>query len=100
MTDRLQVHDRVAELQPNIVINAAAYTAVDRAETERDLAYRVNANGAANLANTAQGLRAKLIHVSTDFVFDGKKSSAYTPQDEPASWKVSAGFWKLPREPL
>lgn len=83
VTDRVQVHDRVAELQPDVLINAAAYTAVDRAETERDLAYRVNANGAANLASAAQNVRAKLIHVSTDFVFDGKKSSPYTPQDAP-----------------
>ena len=83
VTDWAQVHDTVAESQPDVLINAAAYTAVDRAETDRDLAYRVNANGAANLASAAQEVRAKLIHVSTDFVFDGKTSNPYTPQEVP-----------------
>ncbi len=83
VTDRAQVYDVVTELQPAILINAAAYTAVDRAETERDAAYRVNADGAANLAGAAQEVGAKFIHVSTDFVFDGNTSSPYTPQDTP-----------------
>jgi len=83
VTDRVQVYDAVTELQPAILINTAAYTAVDRAEAERDLAYRVNADGAANLASAAQEVGAKYIHLSTDFVFDGKKSSPYTPQDKP-----------------
>ncbi len=83
VTDRAQIYNAITELQADIVINAAAYTAVDGAETERDLAYSVNAGGAANLASVAQEVGARFIHVSTDFVFDGKQSTPYTPQDVP-----------------
>lgn len=67
---------------PNIVINAAAYTAVDTAESDVDRAFAINAEGPANLANAALGIGARLVHVSTDFVFDGQKSSPYLPEDE------------------
>jgi dTDP-4-dehydrorhamnose reductase len=68
---------------PALIVNAAAYTAVDKAETEPQRAYGVNAHGAANLASAAVGLGARLIHVSTDFVFDGEKSCPYLPTDRP-----------------
>jgi dTDP-4-dehydrorhamnose reductase len=64
--------------QPDVVINAAAYTAVDKAEAEPALAERVNAQGPANLAGPGAH---RLLHVSTDFVFDGTKGSAYRPGD-------------------
>ena len=67
--------------KPAAIINAAAYTAVDRAESERDLAFAVNAAGVENLARAARDGGARLIHVSTDFVFDGAKSSPYLPTD-------------------
>jgi dTDP-4-dehydrorhamnose reductase len=67
--------------RPQVIINAAAYTAVDKAETERDLARRVNAEGPANLARAAARTGARLLHLSTDFVFDGQSSVPYRPAD-------------------
>jgi dTDP-4-dehydrorhamnose reductase len=68
---------------PDLVINAAAYTAVDKAESEKDKAYEVNVRGAANIAKAAEHSGARLIHISTDFVFDGRKSKPYRPDDKP-----------------
>ncbi len=65
------------------VVNCAAYTAVDRAETERDAAYRTNALGPENLAEACKASGVKLIHISTDFVFDGSKREPYTEADQP-----------------
>ncbi|MGJ5643007.1 dTDP-4-dehydrorhamnose reductase [Formosa sp. S-31] len=64
------------------VINCAAYTAVDKAESEMELAVKVNKNGAKHLAIACKNHKAKLIHISTDFVFDGKSSSLYKETDE------------------
>jgi dTDP-4-dehydrorhamnose reductase len=64
-----------------VIVNAAAYTAVDRAETEKDRAHAVNATGAANVAIAASEAGARLIHVSTDFVFDGRSPLPYRPED-------------------
>jgi dTDP-4-dehydrorhamnose reductase len=75
---------RVAALAPDLIINAAAYTAVDRAESEAQLAHAVNADGAAVLAAAARSVGARLLHVSTDFVFDGSASRPYAP-DSPTS---------------
>lgn len=72
-----------AAVQPEIVINAAAYTAVDKAETETGRAFAVNADGPEYLAKAAQQNHARLIHISTDFVFDGLKSRPYLPTDVP-----------------
>ncbi len=69
----------VRELRPEIIINAAAYTAVDRAEAEADLARRINTEGARNLATAARDVGARLIHISTDFVFGGNSSTPYRP---------------------
>jgi dTDP-4-dehydrorhamnose reductase len=66
---------------PDLVLNAAAYTAVDRAETEPDLAFRANRDGAANVARGASRAGARLVHVSTDFVFDGRSTRPYRPDD-------------------
>jgi dTDP-4-dehydrorhamnose reductase len=73
---------------PDIVINAAAYTAVDRAEQERDAAQRVNADGPANLARGCASVGARLLQVSTDFVFDGRRGSPYRPEDDTAPLSV------------
>ena len=73
------VHDCIARHRPDVVINAAAYTAVDRAESEPEAAQRVNAGGAGHLAAAARKCGARLIHVSTDFVFDGAASVPYRP---------------------
>jgi len=76
-----QVNELLITHSPDIVINAAAYTAVDKAETDTDTAYAVNEQGAANLANTCKNINAKLIHISTDFVFDGTSTLPYTASD-------------------
>ena len=83
ITDRLEVARALATVRPALVINAAAYTAVDRAETERAAAFAVNADGARALAEAAAAAGARMIQVSTDFVFDGEQSLPYLPDDEP-----------------
>lgn len=76
-----QVNELLISNSPDIVINAAAYTAVDKAETDVDQAYAVNKQGVANLANVCKHINAKLIHISTDFVFDGTSTLPYTASD-------------------
>ncbi|MGD9806356.1 MAG: dTDP-4-dehydrorhamnose reductase [Hyphomicrobiaceae bacterium] len=71
----------VAEAKPDLVINAAAYTAVDRAETEVEAAFAVNAAGPEALAQVCQRLSIPIIHLSTDYVFDGTKKSPYVEED-------------------
>lgn len=69
--------------QPTVIVNAAAYTAVDRAESEADLADTVNGTAPRVLAETARELNALIVHYSTDYVFDGSKSGAYRETDTP-----------------
>jgi dTDP-4-dehydrorhamnose reductase len=71
----------VRSLQPDIVVNAAAYTAVDKAESERDLAFAVNATAPRVLAEEAKRIGAMLVHYSTDYVFDGEKADSYVEDD-------------------
>ncbi|WP_371375372.1 dTDP-4-dehydrorhamnose reductase [Thalassotalea aquiviva] len=75
-----QVNKSIVESNANIVINAAAYTAVDKAETEVELAYAINATGPENMAKVCNKLDIPLIHVSTDYVFDGEATKPYTPE--------------------
>ncbi len=77
--DASAVAERIARERPDLIINAAAYTAVDRAEGEPQIALRVNADGPRHLARSARSCGARLLHVSTDYVFDGKASTPYTP---------------------
>jgi dTDP-4-dehydrorhamnose reductase len=79
--DMLALQRRV---RPRVVINAAAYTAVDAAEKERALAFRVNATGARNIAIACREVGARLVHLSTDFVFDGRARTPYAEFDLPA----------------
>ncbi len=74
---------KLIEYKPDIVINAAAYTAVDQAEIEFDIARRVNADAPGVIAETAHQMGAVMIHFSTDYVFDGKKKDPYTENDIP-----------------
>lgn len=67
--------------RPRVIINCAAYTNVDKAEIEPDLAYAVNADGAANLAQLARKIDALLVQISTDYVFDGKSTRPYFEED-------------------
>jgi dTDP-4-dehydrorhamnose reductase len=68
---------------PRAIVNAAGYTAVDRAESEPERAFAINRDGAERLAATARRLQIPFVHVSTDYVFDGHKSSAYFEDDIP-----------------
>jgi dTDP-4-dehydrorhamnose reductase len=78
----------IREIQPEVIVNATAYTAVDRAESEAELAMTINGLAPGKLAQTAAELRAVFIHYSTDYVFDGKKSSAYLESDIPKPLSV------------
>lgn len=81
ITDAAAVRATIAREHPDRVINAAAYTAVDRAETETERAWAVNRDGVANLAEACRAIGAPLLHISTDYVFDGTKVGAYTEDD-------------------
>jgi dTDP-4-dehydrorhamnose reductase len=76
-----QPQEVITRFRPTLVINAAAYTNVDGAETETEAAFAVNSSGPANLAQCCCNDHIPLIHVSTDFVFDGKKGQPYTEDD-------------------
>ena len=69
------------ELKPNLIMNAAAYTAVDKAETEADLAYAINAKAPEAMASYAKHHGASFLHYSTDYVFDGNKKTPYVESD-------------------
>jgi dTDP-4-dehydrorhamnose reductase len=74
------VNELVRKFHPDVIINAAAYTAVDKAESEKEISYKINRDGAGNLAKAAAGIGARFLHVSTDFVFDGQ-GKPYKPGD-------------------
>ena len=82
ITSQTSCRAAVDEFCPDYIINAAAYTAVDKAETDEVLAYAVNDQGVANLAEAAKRVGSRLIHVSTDFVFNGERC---VPYDETVS---------------
>jgi dTDP-4-dehydrorhamnose reductase len=81
IADRAAVEGAVQRHRPEIIINAAAYTAVDKAESDRDGAFAVNEAGPRNLALAAKDIGAALLHLSTDYVFDGRKADAYVEDD-------------------
>ena len=78
----------VIAARPQIVVNAAAYTAVDAAESDRDIAFAVNCDGPAILADTCRELGASLIHYSTDYVYDGRNLGTYGEDDPVAPLSV------------
>ncbi|GAA0616099.1 dTDP-4-dehydrorhamnose reductase [Paenochrobactrum glaciei] len=73
----------LSAINPDVIVSAAAYTAVDKAEDEPDLAYAVNATGAGAVAEAAAKLNIPIVHISTDYVFDGTKAGLYTELDAP-----------------
>lgn len=75
------IRHTVQIIKPDLIINTAAYTAVDKAETEADMAFAINATAPQILAEEAAKLNAKLIHFSTDYVYDGKKTKQYVESD-------------------
>ncbi|MDZ4202924.1 MAG: dTDP-4-dehydrorhamnose reductase [Gallionella sp.] len=83
LSDPDSIRRAVRECRPDIILNPAAYTAVDKAESEADLAMAVNGVAPGLFAEEAERLGALLVHYSTDYVFDGEKSSPYTEEDVP-----------------
>lgn len=81
ITDRERTLEALFTYKPDVVIHCAAYTAVDRAEEERELCYDINVNGTKYLVEGAKGVGAKFIYISTDYVFDGTKDGTYTEND-------------------
>ena len=77
------IEEKIAREKPAIIVNAAAYTAVDRAEQEKEMAFAVNFQAVQELARAAKSLDALLIHFSTDYVFDGEKTAPYVETDTP-----------------
>lgn len=83
LTDAKRLREVIRAEKPQIIVNAAAYTAVDQAQTESDLCMRINADAPALMAQEARTLGALLVHYSTDYVFDGHKDAAYVESDAP-----------------
>lgn len=81
ITDQQQCRDIIIAFQPHIIIHCAAYTAVDKAESDEDMAYTVNVTGTRNIAVAAEKVKAKLIYISTDYVFDGTATRPYQEFD-------------------
>jgi len=81
ITDACSIEQAIKHYTPDMIINAAAYTAVDKAETEKELALQINHLGAKNLAIACQEQHIPLLHVSTDYVFDGKANRPYSEND-------------------
>jgi dTDP-4-dehydrorhamnose reductase len=77
-----QVRFIARQVKPDLIVNSAAYTAVDKAETERERAFAVNCEGARNVANVAKDVGSRVLFVSTDYVFDGKKGAVLSEVDE------------------
>ena len=83
LSDPESLRAKIQAYQPNLIVNPAAYTAVDQAESEPELAHIINAEAPRVMAEEANKLGVPLIHYSTDYVFDGEKTELYTEEDEP-----------------
>lgn len=97
LTDAAQLSEYLSAFRPHIVINSAAHTAVDRAESEPELAHRINGAAVAELAQICAGLGTRFIHISTDYVFDGLSNRAVEP-DAPTNPINAYGASKLAGE--
>ena len=97
LSDSAAIRAKVAEIKPNVIVNAAAYTAVDKAEADQENALQINGIAAGVLAEEAKKLNALLIHYSTDYVYDGTKDGVYVETDatNPVNYY---GFSKLAGE--
>jgi dTDP-4-dehydrorhamnose reductase len=88
ITELSAIQRILGRLKPDVVINTAAFTAVDQAETERDRAFAVNEYGAKNVAEVCAAVGATIVHISTDFVFDGTRSTPYPVDAAPSPINV------------
>lgn len=83
ITNEILVTEFLTNTKPDLVINAAAYTAVDKAEEDTEIAYAVNELGTKYLANACKQINARILHISTDFVFDGSSTTPYKTDSKP-----------------
>jgi dTDP-4-dehydrorhamnose reductase len=81
ISNKKNVSIKIKEISPDLIVNAAAYTNVDKAEVSIELAFKVNAAGPENIVEACKSKNIPIIHISTDYVFDGLKSSPYKPSD-------------------
>ena len=95
ITDRKEVFKKIFDLKPDVIINVAAYTAVDDCETNQELAMKVNGEAVKYLMESASDASAVFIHYSTDYVFDGKNCRGYKENDEPRNPVNAYGASKL-----
>jgi dTDP-4-dehydrorhamnose reductase len=84
LADGVEIKRKITGLNPELIINAAAYTAVDKAEEEPERAFLINAVGVGAIAEAAEAIGARFVHISTDYVFDGTKGLPYLPSDTPS----------------
>ena len=82
VTDEIQIQNIIMNFLPDVIINASAYTNVDKSETERDLSWKINVSGVKYMAETAKKIGAHIIHISSDYVFDGK-NGPYSESEVP-----------------
>jgi len=82
ITDQSKVKEIISNYKPNVVFHCAAYTKVDKAEEDKDACYNVNVNGTKNIVEAARNINAKVVYISTDYVFDGTKEDSYTEEDK------------------
>ena len=97
ITDKEKVLKVISEYNPDVIFHCAAYTAVDKAEEEKDKCYNVNVNGTKNIVEAAKEVGAKVVYISTDYVFDGTKEGIYEPND-PTNPINQYGYTKLEGE--
>jgi len=83
ITDELKVKQIISEYKPDVIVHCAAYTAVDKAEDEKEICYSINVLGTKFLAEVCKDINAKMVYISTDYVFDGKKERPYEIADKP-----------------
>jgi len=99
MADAESVRRAIRELKPRWIVNPAAYTAVDKAESEPELAHAINEHAVRTMGEEAQKIGAGLIHFSTDYVFDGTGSKHYVEEDPTAPISVYGASNRAARQP-
>jgi dTDP-4-dehydrorhamnose reductase len=82
ITDKTAVEEFIEKYQPSVIVHCSAYTAVDKAEDEKELCYKVNTEGTRNIAEVSNKINAKLVYISTDYVFPGEGSHFYEEDDK------------------
>lgn len=83
ITDKDQVNKAISNYSPDVVVHCAAYTAVDKAEDERELCRKINVDGTQNIAEACKNMDAKMVYISTDYVFDGEGEKPFEVTDKP-----------------